>query len=349
MTGDFAAEFRLRRRQAGLTQAELARRSGIGVRTLRDIERGQVRAPHEATLARLTQALDGCATRRPPAGTTVDTDPGPAVCAAVGPAPAFEVDVLGPLAVRVAGRPVRLRGAAERGLLGLLALHGGRPVSRDEIIATLWGDHPPKTSVTQVQTAVGRLRRLVDPARRRWSDAGPLRHARGSYLLALPAGGTDLHRFDTLLAEAQQADDAALDVLDRALCCWRGPVLQGESPRLHAHPAAAAAERRRLTAIQRHAELAAALGRHGDALRHLTVACQSEPYHEGLHAGLILALAGSGAGPRPCGASPSCAAGSPTSSGSSRASRCRRRAGASCAARRAAPPGPTPGRAHASV
>ena len=39
-------------------------------------------------------------------------------------------------------------------------------------------------------------------------------------------------------------------------------------------------ERHRLTAIQRHVELAAAHGRHGDALRRLTVACQAEPYHE---------------------------------------------------------------------
>src|SRR5215831_1865071 len=53
----FAALLRRARTLAGLTQEELAARTGLGVRTIRDLERGVARAPHQDTVARLTDAL----------------------------------------------------------------------------------------------------------------------------------------------------------------------------------------------------------------------------------------------------------------------------------------------------
>lgn len=44
------------RRQAGMTQGELAVRAGVNVRTITRIERGAV-APNMATVARLAEAL----------------------------------------------------------------------------------------------------------------------------------------------------------------------------------------------------------------------------------------------------------------------------------------------------
>lgn len=49
-----------RRRAAGLTQAELARRAGIRPETLNRIERG-VTTPSVATVEKINQALIGCA------------------------------------------------------------------------------------------------------------------------------------------------------------------------------------------------------------------------------------------------------------------------------------------------
>ncbi|MFI0791974.1 ATP-binding protein [Micromonospora rubida] len=46
------------RRAAGLTQAELASRAGIGVRTVRDLERGRSARPQRTTVELLTGALD---------------------------------------------------------------------------------------------------------------------------------------------------------------------------------------------------------------------------------------------------------------------------------------------------
>jgi len=48
---------RTHRRAAGLTQAELAERAGIGVRTLRELERGRVARPQRGTVTLLADAL----------------------------------------------------------------------------------------------------------------------------------------------------------------------------------------------------------------------------------------------------------------------------------------------------
>jgi tetratricopeptide (TPR) repeat protein/transcriptional regulator with XRE-family HTH domain len=59
---EFGLLLRLRRKQAGLTQERLAERTGLGVRTIRDLERGQV-SPRPATVRLLGDGLglDGSA------------------------------------------------------------------------------------------------------------------------------------------------------------------------------------------------------------------------------------------------------------------------------------------------
>jgi len=54
---DFGALLRQRRRAAGLTQAELARRAGLAVRTVRDMERGRTTRPQRTSGVLLADAL----------------------------------------------------------------------------------------------------------------------------------------------------------------------------------------------------------------------------------------------------------------------------------------------------
>ena len=53
----FGALLRARRRAAGLTQAELAERAGVGERTVRDLENGRSARPQRTTVELLAGAL----------------------------------------------------------------------------------------------------------------------------------------------------------------------------------------------------------------------------------------------------------------------------------------------------
>jgi transcriptional regulator with XRE-family HTH domain len=55
--GSFGARLRSCRRSAGLSQAELAERSGLSVRAISDLERGRTRWPYRDSLHRLADAL----------------------------------------------------------------------------------------------------------------------------------------------------------------------------------------------------------------------------------------------------------------------------------------------------
>ncbi|WP_433212568.1 ATP-binding protein [Dactylosporangium sp. CS-047395] len=76
----FAAALRANRLARGLTQDELAARAGLGVRTLRELERGRVARPQRNTLSLLADALDltgpdreaflNSASNRPPVATS---------------------------------------------------------------------------------------------------------------------------------------------------------------------------------------------------------------------------------------------------------------------------------------
>jgi transcriptional regulator with XRE-family HTH domain len=56
--GPFGLLLRQYRAAAGLSQEELAERAGLSKRGISDLERGQRRSPHPATVRRLAEALD---------------------------------------------------------------------------------------------------------------------------------------------------------------------------------------------------------------------------------------------------------------------------------------------------
>jgi transcriptional regulator with XRE-family HTH domain len=161
---------------AGLTQQELARKAGLSVRALRDLEQDRVNRPRASRIRRLSDALGLTGGQQAELlavlGLTNHT-------AAVLP----RVGVLGPLSVHRDRADVHVPGVLPRALLGLLALQAGQVVSRDEIVDVLWGEDPPRTCLSLIQGYAGQVRALFEPDRPGgsasrtivWASHGPTR------------------------------------------------------------------------------------------------------------------------------------------------------------------------------
>ena len=312
--GQDGAWLRRLRASAGLTQAELAAQAAVGVRTVRELERGGAR-PRASSLHRLAAALgidaeqlDGLAhgaerTRRPSAA----EEPEPAADTQL------RVDVLGPLSVRRGPGTVSIPSAMQRTLLGLLTIQPGQVVGVEEIIDTLWSSEPPRTCRELVHTYVSSLRRLLAAAAEPDTSAGPrgasakgagtpsvgLRREQTGYRLRLGPGGSDAAHFADLAARARRAAAAgaaqsAWQLHGEALACWRGPLLAGEGSWRLQHPVAVALAAQRTAVAVEWADFGLGLGSYGRTAQVLQALCAQEPLHEGLAARLMLALAGEG-------------------------------------------------------
>ena len=73
----------------------------------------------------------------------------------------MEVRFFGEFEAVEGGVPVPVRGAKQRTVLALLALHRGKPVSADVLIDALWGDGQVANPVNALQAQIGQLRRTL--------------------------------------------------------------------------------------------------------------------------------------------------------------------------------------------
>lgn len=86
------------------------------------------------------------------------------VAAPEPPEPPVQVSCLGPLTVRVHGRPVRLRTQKARDLLACLIAHRGQPLSKERLLEALWPDSDPDAIQELFHTTVYQLRRALRDA-----------------------------------------------------------------------------------------------------------------------------------------------------------------------------------------
>ncbi|WP_144122748.1 AfsR/SARP family transcriptional regulator [Catellatospora sichuanensis] len=209
------------------------------------------------------------------------------------------IQVLGPAGAWRGGQPLDVGPAGQRAVFGLLALHCGQALRRDDLIAGLWPDRPPPPSAANViQTYVLRLRRVLEPDRPPRAAGTVLRKAGDGYRLCLPAAAVDLLRFRdhvTAATAAQQQgrhDDAAAS-LAQALRQWQGAPL-ADIPVLADHPRLVALAVERHEALARYGELTVAAGRPTDGLPALEEAVAGQPLNEAWHAQLIIAYQAAG-------------------------------------------------------
>jgi len=127
--------------------------------------------------------------------------------------------ILGSLEVEDRGQSLPLGGHQQRALLALLLLRANDVVPVDEIIEHLWGPESPPSATKSVHALISKLRRRLenDPAGVDPGQNGVLLTRPHGYVLTVSSGELDLHRFQSLLDEGQQAlsagraDEAAAD------------------------------------------------------------------------------------------------------------------------------------------
>jgi SARP family transcriptional regulator, regulator of embCAB operon len=188
-------------------------------------------------------------------------------------------------------------GAAKpRQVLALLALNAGRVVTVSSLIDELWGDNPPPSAITTLQTYILQTRRRMAAAMGPGQDPKKVLQTRlNGYLLDCRAGRVDVLDFERLAqagrAAAERGDDrSAAEILGQALALWRGAALVDVRKGRTLELESAALEEARLAVLSRRIESDLALGRHADILGELTALAARHPLHEKLSALLITAL-----------------------------------------------------------
>jgi SARP family transcriptional regulator, regulator of embCAB operon len=210
------------------------------------------------------------------------------------------VGLLGPLSAELNGEQVAPSAAKQRQVLALLALNAGRVVTVSTLIEELWGDKPPRSYSTTLQTYVLQLRNAMATAAP--GDAS-VRQALGTrhcgYLLEEGACQTDVEGFNRLVlagrAAAEDGDQrTAAERLEKALKLWRGPALVDARTGPVLQLEVASLEETRAGVLERRIEADLALGRHADMLGELTLEAARNPINENLCTFLMLALYRSG-------------------------------------------------------
>ncbi|MGH3785054.1 MAG: BTAD domain-containing putative transcriptional regulator [Pseudonocardiaceae bacterium] len=173
----------------------------------------------------------------------------------------MEFGVLGPLAVWSAdGNPVRVPEAKVRALLADLLVHEGQAVPVDRLVGDLWGEQLPGNPTNTLQTKISALRAAL----RRAGGSDLVVHQPPGYLLRVPDGAVDVHRFRALIARARHTTDlgARAALLSDALALWRGPALADFADEPFARAMARRLDEERLVALEERAEARLALGEH---------------------------------------------------------------------------------------
>jgi DNA-binding SARP family transcriptional activator len=208
----------------------------------------------------------------------------------------MRINVLGSIEVIADEGVALLTGHGQRALVAALAFDLGKIVPADALIKIIWGETPPASARTKIQSHVSALRRAIGCGVR---DAdSPLLTIPPGYLLSERAVETDLAEFGALAAQGSRAAEAgepgaASAVFGDALALWRGaPFADADSAALRA--AAESLGERRLLVAEAKAEADLLLGRHGTVAGELSGWLISHPFRERLRGLRMLALHGLG-------------------------------------------------------
>lgn len=214
----------------------------------------------------------------------------------------MEIRILGPISIEPIGTVSTRLAPKPRKILALLLLNANKIVSTASLMTELWGETPPKSATTTLQTYVLHLRKALGAL---WEIDLPdiaknvlTTHTNG-YMLSISPGTVDLHVYNKLVADGRRAlEEGQIERgaarFDEALALWSGPPLADVpiGPLLEAE--VLRLEEDRLGILEDRISADLRLGRHHQLLGELTSLVAQHPFHEGLHEKLMVALHRSG-------------------------------------------------------
>ena len=194
----------------------------------------------------------------------------------------MEFRILGPLEVADGDEIIALASAKQRALLAILLLNANQVVSSDRLIDELWGEQSPESGRTALQVLMSKLRKALGDAGAQLVTRPP------GYLIRLERDQLDLHRFERLVGEADDAEpEAAAGRLRGALALWRGSALDDLAYESFAQAAIGRLEELRLAALEKRIDADLELGRHGDLVPELEGLVAEHPLRESLRGQLM--------------------------------------------------------------
>jgi WD40 repeat protein/DNA-binding SARP family transcriptional activator/energy-coupling factor transporter ATP-binding protein EcfA2 len=198
------------------------------------------------------------------------------------------IKVLGPLTVDGSGR----LGPHDRVVLQALATRPGQPVSVDELVDAVWGDHPPPSAAKNLQSCIVRLRKVLGTQAIETSPHG--------YVLAVPLDDLDANEFEAQVTRARglltmgESDRVAF-LLEKALAQWHGPAFADLPDWPPARRAAGRLEELRLEAQEMHVDAMLRSGRAREVLAQTHALVRAAPLRERRWELLVLAQYQTGA------------------------------------------------------
>lgn len=203
----------------------------------------------------------------------------------VAAGPGLTLGVLGPTLVRRDGADVAVGGPAPRTVLCRLVVAGGRYVSIDALVDSLWPHDPPPSARITAQGYLSVLRRALEPDRPSRAPGRLLVRDGTGYALRLEPGTLDTDRFAAALHRGRDLlaggdPRAALTRLDEALALWRGPAYADCADRVFVLAEAQRLRELRTAATEHRLAALIELGAHETAAAQLRAFLAAHPLRE---------------------------------------------------------------------
>lgn len=183
------------------------------------------------------------------------------------------------------GEALSLGGPRPRSVLAALVVAGGRPVTEDSLIDSVWGGAPPPAAKQSLHTYVARLRGVLDAGRPARGDSSVLPRGPGGYALALDRDAVDAWWVRDRAARgaaalAEHRPHEAVELLDAALAAGRGTPFGDLADRAFLAAEAAALVASRAGAVEDRAAAGLATGEDATLLEALESLNREHPLRE---------------------------------------------------------------------